>query len=801
MFREDISYGFRLLWRHWTFTVISLITFALGIGVSTAIFSVVKDVLLRPLPYTDSSRLVSVWSTLDPFPDVQSGESAEDFLDIKSSNDVLEQMALYRTVEMDVRIQDHPEQISVSTVSAEFFDLLGIHPALGRLFSGDDMKSSAHVLILSDALWRRRFQASPTIIGKSIVLGEKDYLVIGVMPRSFAFPTGTDGWIPIDWADSSLGTRRVHVFPVLGKLRPGVALETAQADMQAIGSQLARSFPDEDAGLSIHLVVLKDQIVEGAEPGLVALSVGAVLLLLIACANVWHLFLGRSLIQRKELAVRAALGARRIDLVRQIFIQSMLLSIAGGFVGVLFAAWGVSMFRSIAPASTPRLAELRIDSAFLGLALAITIVSGCICGLLPMILGSTPDPNTALKGGVAEVGHRAFRIETLLIVCEIAFTMMLLFGALAFAQSFFRLVDVKLGFRADHLLSVPLSLQGSRYSNRQQQVVFAQEMLEKVASLPGVRHAAVTSSPVLSGSKSVTQVRIEALEALGKGDSPVVQVQDITPHFFDTMGVQLLAGRDFGDQDVEGGLPVAIVSNSMAHSYWGDQSPVGKRISSNTDSLGRPVWATIVGIVADVRIVNLASAPKPQIFFPLFQEGSDQMDVLVRTASDPVRSVGVVKDQIWSIDENQPIGTADSVEHAISRSVATPHLRALLLGAFATFGMLLTVVGIYGVVSYMIAQRTKEFAIRMALGARERDILLLVIRQGLGWALTGVAVGSVGVFCLAKTMAHMFFAISGAQATTYCYSALIVIGVVLLACYVPALKATSIEPISGLRHY
>jgi putative ABC transport system permease protein len=800
---QDIRYGIRMLLRSPGFTIVAVLTLALGIGANTAIFTVVNAVLLRPLPYKDASRLVNLNSTLTYFPEFHLGESPADFVDIKTKNQSFESMAMYQMSAMNLTGEGNPEEISAGAVSPNLFPMLGVRPLRGRWFiEEEEQPGKDSTAILSYGLWQRRFGADPGAIGKNLTLNGKLYTIVGILPSGFRFPQKTDLWIPLALSPADLREREMHGTEVLAKLKPGVELQRVQAELNAIASHLASQYPNVDQGLGLLVIPLQEARVGGVRPALLVLFGAVGFVLLIACANVGNLTLARSLKRQREMAIRAALGASRSRIAWQLLVESVLLSLAGGVFGLLLALWGVDALRSFAPANTPRLDELRVDPGVLCFSFAISALAGILFGLVPAIQSSRADLNSSLKEhGAARSGKfERHRLRSVLVVSQVALALVLLTGSALTIQSFSRLTSIKPGFRTDHLLTLSIHLPSSKYPKESQQINFAQQLLEKVKPLPGVINVAGASMPYLRGRMSLSTIQIEGVPSRSNSSSDNVEYKAISPGLFETMGIHLLKGRDFDSHDVAGTIRIVAVSESLAHRYWPGINPVRKRVSLDQDKEGHPIWSEVVGVVSDTRDIHFDVAPKAVVYVPLLQIGSEQIILIVRTTADPVALAAAVRSQVWAVDPDQPITDLLTMEQVVSESVAAPRFRTLLLGIFAVLGLVLTILGTYGVISYSVSQRTHEIGIRIALGAHPHDILALVIGQGIKLALTGVAIGVGAALVLTHWMASLLYGISATDPLTFAAVAILLTVVALAACYIPARRAMRVDPMIALRY-
>jgi putative ABC transport system permease protein len=801
---KDVRFGARALAKRRGFTAVAVLTLTLGIGMNTAIFSVVNAVLLRPLPYENSHDLVQIWGTqpqLDTAP-----MSPANFLDWREQNRVFERVAAYTGQNFNLSGVDEPERIRATRVSADLFELLRVRPALGRTFLAEEDQYGNHrVVILSHALWQRRFGANPEILGKTLTLNDQSYVVVGVMPPDFSFPrTTTEMWTPIAFSPGERGTRNTNYISVIARLRPGVTLEQARSEMEGLARRQQEQYPESNTGIGVKLISYKEQVVGATRPVLLLLLGAVGFVLLIACANVANLLLVRATARRKEIAIRSALGASRGRVIRQLLTESMLLALAGGGLGLLFAYWGLDLLVALQPANIPRLAELSIDRGVFLFASAISILTGIAFGLAPALQASKLDLNDAIKEGgkgTGEGGSRQ-RLRSLLVVSEIALSLVLLIGAGLLIKSFWRLIEVDPGFNPENTLTMAISLPTSRYAETARQVAFFEQAVERVSSLPGVEAAGVTTDIPLFGGNS-TGFNVEGHPPYAPGQRPLVEYRSISPGYFRAMGITLLKGRTFSEQDRGDAPGVVIINETLARRYFPDGDPIGKRLGFS----GPTDWREVIGVARDTRNYGLEEEVKPEAYMPYTQsapgylEGSiSGMILVVRTASDPQSMAAAVKREVQGLDKNQPIYNIKTMEQHLAESIAPRRFSMLLLMLFAAVAVLLAAVGLYGVMSYMVTQRTHEIGLRMALGAQARDILRLAVRQGLVLILIGIGVGLVGALALTRVMAGLLYGVGATDPMTFAAIMLLLACVSLIACYIPARRATKVDPLIALRY-
>jgi putative ABC transport system permease protein len=693
---QDIRYGLRGLRYAPGFTIVALLTLSLGIGAATAICSIVNAVLLRPLPYRDSSRLVHIWTVSAMFPDFQMGQSIPNLKDIQAGTHSLEATAVYEPQSMSLTGGAEPQQLSAAAINSSFLGLFGIHPALGRNFlPEDEQRLHGDVALLSHSLWQRRFASDPNVVGTQVVLGEKPFTVAGVLPAGFSYPDKTEVWVPLVISSDAQRGRGNWRYFALGKLRAGISLNNAQLEMNAKADAIGRQYPEEAAGIRFPLVTVQEAEVGNQKSALLALLGAVGFLLLIACANVSNLVLARGLQRQREIALRAALGASRGRILRQLFTESLLLALGGGLAGIMLAAVGVAAFRVLAPAGFPRLDELRIEPVIAVFALMIATLAGILFGLAPALATARSSLNLPIHERAAAPCRtwRYFSLRGFLALIEVAMALILLTGSALMVQSIVRLLRVETGMRIDHLTTAQLTLAKLSYGSPDAQRIFARRLLDALRAQRQFSGVALTNGPMLEGSMSLMSFD-PALMGIHE-QKTTVEERAISPEFFATMGIRFLGGRAFDDRDEKDTTGVVIISQSLARRYFPGQDPVGKLIK-----LGKDIGdqRRIVGIVSDTRDIHLRSDSWPQIYSPLLQSGSAGINILVRSPLAPAAAATQLRSAVWSVDKNQPLDKVRAMTDVISSSVANPRFRTWLLGAVALAGLALTLIGIYGVV-------------------------------------------------------------------------------------------------------
>ncbi len=795
---QDIRYGLRRLWKAPGFTLAVVTVLALGIGVTTAIFSVIDAALLRPLPYPEPERLVVVR-------DVQGQDevvaSYPEYLDWKRNTEVFSDLGAYWTMSYALTGTAEPETLQAVRMSASVPRMLGAVPRVGRAFTpGDDVRGSERVVLISERLWKRRFGGDPGVLGRAITLGDRPYTVIGIIPsgRRATVPTALaqalefDLWVPLQ-CDLESAPPGLHFLEILGRLRPGLDLAQADERIAAFAHRLQETGASEHG---IHLFSLERLVIGDSRPLFVALAGAVGMVLLIACTNVANLLLARSAVRRREIAVRAALGASRGRLVRQLLVESLLLALFGGGAGVLVAWAGVAGLRALGPASVPRLAEAMVDARLLAFALGLSLGTGLLFGLLPALRASRADLGEVMKEGARGTagGPARDRLRGSLIVAEVALSFALLLGAGLLLRSLERLLAVDKGFDAGHVITGTLDLSPTRYPEAPQQVAFFRDLRERVKTLPGVQAVAFVNNLPLAGGTN-GEIAIEGKE-FPQDAQPMAEKRIATPGYFDVLRTPVLARRAFTERDVAGAPVVVVVNKTFAERYFPGESPLGKRVAFLWDITG---MQEIVGVVADVREQALHQPAAPAIYIPLAQRPMDYAYLVVRTTGDPTRLVPTLRRAVTSLDRNMPIGEVRTLEEVVAQALAERRLAMALFGVFSVLSLALAALGLYAVISYMVVQRRQEIGIRMALGAQAEQVLRLVLGQGLALIAAGVIVGAIAALWLGRFLAGLVFGVGTTDPVTFLGVALLLATTALLASMVPALRAARLDPASVLR--
>jgi len=798
---QDLLFGARILVKKPGFTWIAVMTLALGIGANSGVFSVVNAVLLRPLPYPEPERLIRLWESNPGRGWPEFPAAAPNFEDWRKQQSVCEQLAAYEFTTFNLTGDGEPQRVAALGVTATLFPALGILPALGRNFLSEEERAGGNrVAILSDGLWHRRFGADPNLIGRQIQLNGQSYTVVGVMPPRFQLTRGTELWVPLvldpavyPWR----ADRSNHNLQVIGRLKPGVSLAQAQAAMETIARQLEQQYPKSNAGWGVRMRTFYDWIVpEQIRRAMLVLLAAVGLVLLIACANVANLLLARASTRQREMAIRAALGASRARIMRQLLTESLLLSTLGGLAGVLLALWGTDLIRASTALNLPRLDETRLDAQVLGFTFIVSLLTALIFGLAPAWQASKLDLNETLKeGGRSGSGGARQQLRGALVIGEVALALVLLLGAGLMIRSLAHLQNVPLGFAPENALTMQVSLPTSKYGEHAP-VNFFNQLLERLRVVPGVMDAAAVTQPPLSGSGGwAMEVTLEGREAAASDAKLSAATFAVTPRYFHTMGIPLLQGRDFTEQD-RGGAPLAlIVSEAFARRFWPNENPIGKRFRPGTfDSFG-----TVVGVVGNVRQVSLDNEGGPAFYFSHGHIGMPGLVVVVRTVAPPETLTAALRAQVHALDHDLPVYNVRAMEQFVSNAAGQPRFQTLLLGLFSAVALLLAAIGSYGVMAYAVTERTHEIGVRMALGAQASDVLRLVVRQGMMLSLVGVAIGLALAFGLTRFLRSLLYQVSPTDALTFALIPVLLIGVTLLACYVPARRATKVDPMVALR--
>jgi len=807
---QDIRFGLRMLLKSPSISIVATIALALGIGANTAIFSVVNAVLLRPLPFPESESLVSLFET-DRQRGLERGtHSYPNFFDIRAQNTVLERVACFHGGDYILSGRGEPARLQGSVVTSDLFPLLRVHPILGRTFLPDDDKpsESGRVVILSQPLFQKRFNSDPSIVNQAITLNGISFTVVGVMPAGFEFPIQNDPvelWTTIAGDASGeapvTAQRGAHFLQVIGRLKPGVTQEQAQAEVTAIASRLEQQYPDTNTHRSLRVDSALKALVGDIRPTLLILLGAVACVLLIACANVANLLLARATSRHKEMAIRAAMGASRLRVIRQLLTESVLLSLLGGAVGLLLAVWWSDLLIALGKEDIPRALHVGIDLRVLGFTLGVSILTGVIFGLAPAFHSSKRELIDALKEGGrgTSEGARRNKVRSALVVSELAIAVVLLVGAGLLIKSLWRLQKVNSGLQPQNVLTFNVGLP-EKY-NYEKQARFFIDLKSRLESLPGVQSASSVLPLPLSGDRFSISFEIEGRPMAPK-DHPSGDFFAAGVGYFRAMGIPIIKGRDFDDRDRYGSNPVVIITETLARQFFPNEDPIGKRIQPgiNTIEGDKTTMREIIGVVGDVRNRSLDTAPKQAYYVPQTQVPFDQMVMVVKTFDDPHNLISAATKQVSAMDRDIPVFGVKTMEEYLSTSVAAPRFSTTLLTIFAGVALVLTVVGLYGVMSYSVAQRRNEIGIRLALGAQSRDVLVMIVKQGSLLIGLGLVIGLSGAFALTRLIASMLFGVTAKDPLTFTAVGALLAAVALLACYVPAWRATKVDPMEALRY-
>jgi putative ABC transport system permease protein len=788
----DLKFAFRQLAKSPGFTAVALLTLALGIGANTSIFSLVNSVLLRPLPYDNSSQLVRVFESSQSEGLQRGPISLPNFNDWRSQATVFESLAAFHDIYLNLTGTGEPKRLEATCVSAEFFSLLRVHPLLGRTFSPDEERGG-RVVILSYGLWQQRFGGAADVVGNTITLDKNGYSVVGVMPREFKFPYERDLWAPLHLTEGEEAGRGTRMLRAVGRLKSDVGLQQAQAEMHAIGGRLAQQF-SHDHGWNVEVVPLHADIVSSARPALLLLCAGVGFVLLIACANLANLSLAKAAARQREIAVRVALGARRGRIIRQLLAESLLLSCCGGALGIVIAFWATRALASFVPQDLPHLQGPGIDARVLAFTIVISVLTGILFGLLPALQLSRPDLNSTLKESSRGSTGARNRLHWLSVVSEMALALILLSGTGLLLKSFLRLRAVDPGFQADNVLTLQLSLPESKYPQGYQQAAFFEQLVQRIQALPGVQHAAAAPTLPLSGGLNSYGFNIDGREAQ-PGDNFSAEHDAVTADYFRALGIRLLQGRLFTDHDKADSPPVIVINQAAARRFFPNENPIGRRVT-----IAGPAPGEIIGVVADVKQYALTSESPPHMYSPQSQKPSSHMTLFIRSSGEPMNLVGRLHQAVYSVDKDQPIAAIRTLADVAAASLAQRWFTMMLLGIFAFAALVLAAVGIYGVMAFTVSQRTREIGLRLALGAQKRNVLAIVIARGMAFTLIGLGVGLVSALVLSRLLSSLLFEVTPSDPLTFVGMSLLLMLVALSACWLPAHRATNVDPMEALRY-
>jgi putative ABC transport system permease protein len=800
---SDFRYAVRSLIKRPGFTAIAVITLALGIGANSAIFSAINALLLKPLPIPDQDRVVAIWDK-DPSHGIEHNEVAfANYLDWRAQNHSFDQLALERWWSTNLSGGDIPERIQGFLVTTNFFDVVRVKPASGRNFSEDENQPGKdRVAIIAYSLWQRRFGSDPAIVNKTIMTNGIPRTIIGVLPEGFNYPKGAEIYSPIAMTPELIKSRRNHSYYVIGRLKDGVNLQSAQADIDTITARLAAQYPDSNVGLgaTVYPIVADTTRIYSRAMWIMMAAVGFVLL--IACANVANLTLARAGGRQKEIALRAALGASRWRIVRQMLVECVIVALLGGAAGIVVALWGIDLLRTANPGEAAKYADgwknFGINYQVLLFTLGLSLLSGLIFGLAPAWQISKPNLNDALKEGGRQAGAGSHRLRNLLVVSEVALSLMLLIGAGLFIRSFTALLKADPGFNPEGIITANINLPVAKYKEESQRGAFYADLVQRVKSLPGVQNAAAVNYIPLGGANSSDVFLVEGEPEPPPGQENVGRYRVCTPDYFQTMGMTILKGRGFTAQDKAGSLPVVIVNETLARKYWPNGEALGKRIRFE-GPIERAPWMQIVGIAQDVKH-ELNLPVTPEYYLPHSQDSWNAMVLVARTSVDPSSMAAPIRQQVSAIDKDQPVFDVKTMNDVRAISISVYSIGSATMTIFAALALLLAAVGIYGVMAFTVSQRTQEIGIRMALGAQALDVLKLVLRNGMLLAAIGALIGLAGAFAITRFMSSLLFGVSPTDILTFALVTAGLLLVALCACYLPARRATKVDPLVALRY-
>ena len=800
---HDLRYALRMFRRNWGFTLTTLIVMALSICATVAIFSAVNAIILRPLPYRDSERLVMLWGKQPKVPTAPT--SPAEFLDWQTQTTTFDAIAAYSGQSFNLTGFGEPERIESAIVSPNFFQVIEMQPLRGRTFDQSDQQGGDRLALISEGLWRRRFGADNSIVGSRLLLNDESFQVVGVLPREFQFPEKADLWVaaklmvpelPVALGGNILEMRNVRYLGAVARLKPGVSLPQAQADMSAIAARLATLYPDSNEQHEIRVIPLKEEIVGNVKPVLFMLLGATALVLLTACSNVGNLLLGRALIRRKEISTRLALGASRLRIARQVLTESVLLSLMAGALGLLLARWAIKVLVAIGPANIPRAGQISIDGAVLLVTLLISVLTGISFGLFPAFQSRhtslTASLNESARGSSS--GPSQHRLRAALVMSQVALSFALLIcGGLMF-KSFHRLQNVNLGFNPESVLTMQISLPRTKYTDPKQVSEFYEQTLERLQSLPGVQTVGATSKLPLTGMGMSGGIVIE-----GRPSIPAEQLtmdrRVVTENYFRALEIPLKSGRFFSAGDWSN-PKIVLINETGAKRFWSGEDPIGRRLRFEEDP---DSWVEIVGVVGDVRHSSIEAEPKPEVYIPYFQSPSHNMTVVARINAAGSVSPSSFRTEVTAIDQSQPVYNIRTMSQVVGDALAQARFSVVLLSIFTASGLLLAVVGLYGVMSTAVAQRTHEIGIRMAIGARPAAILRMILIQGITTVLVGLGLGLLIAFALARSLSNLLFTVPAGDLATYAIAAAFFLLLMFLANLVPAYRASKLSPVIAIR--
>ncbi len=809
---HDLSYSLRTLLRQSGFTAVAVLSLAIGIGANSAIFSVINALLLRPLPYQDADRLVILWNRSPGLNVEQDWFSPGQYLDVKTENQVFETTAVTIGASFNLTGQGGPEHVDGARVSSSFFSLFGARATLGRvLLPEEDAPGKSAVVILSHGFWQRRFGSDPAVVGRALTLSGNNFTIVGVLPAGFSLDhqvmpavnaiERADLYLPLPMPESARANRGNEDFNIFGKLKPGVSSAQAQADMDVIAGRMKQQYPESypsHGGLTISVVPLIEQVVGDIGYALPMLFGAVGFVLLIACANVANLLLARAAARQKEIAIRSAVGATRPHIVRQLLTESFVLALGGGLLGIVIAWLGIKSLRVFGPENIPRLNEVSLDGRVIAFTLLVALLTGVLFGLVPALRAARVDLNETLKEGGRSVGAsgRGQRLRQLLVVAEVALSLVLLIGAGLLIRSHQRILSSHPGFDPHNVLALRLSLPAAKYAKPENIAAFFQSASERIKTVPGVESVATTYSlPMSTVAFAWEPITIEGYVPKAASDIIISNVRIVSPTYFHTMSIPLVNGRYFDERDKRGEPETVIVDEALAQRFWPSEDPIGRRLRRGKDG----PWRTVVGVISDAKQFSSEKEPPISVYYSAEQITPRQRYLVVRTTPDPAQLTTAITKAIQTVDPELPVFDVSSMEQRLSDFLARRRLTMFLLSVFAVIATILAAIGIYGVMAYAVNQRTHEIGIRVALGARPRDVLSLVIKQGMSLTLLGTGIGLCVAFGLTRLLAKLLFGVKATDPLTFVGVAVLLMGVALVACFVPARRATKVDPMIALR--
>jgi putative ABC transport system permease protein len=802
-FLNDVRYAFRNLIKRPAFTLIAAITLALGIGANTAIFSSFYALLLKPLPFPELDNVVAVWDSYPSRGVTRNEVAMANYLDWQSQNQSFEQLALYRWWSANLTGIDPPERIQAFLITANLLDTLGVKPSMGRNFTADENQPGKDaVAILTHGLWQRRFGGDPNILGKTITLDGTARTIVGVMPERFKYPANAELYSPIAITPRMAGNRQFNTYYVIGRLKPGASVQSAQADIDNITARLEQQYPETNTGSRASVFPIVADTVRKYELGIWMGMAAVGFVLLIACANVANLMLARASGRRKEIALRAALGASRWRIIRQLLTESSIVALLGGAFGILIAVWGIEALRAANPGDAAKFApgwdQLGINLTVLLFTLALSLLSGLLFGLAPALQVSKPNLNDAMKEGNRQTSGRSHRLRSSLVVAEVALSLVLLVGAGLFFRSFLTLFKTDPGFNPDNVLTMNLILPSTKYKDEQQTGAFYTGLVQRVRAEPGVQSAGAVNFLPLGGSNASDSYLVEGEAEPAPGNENMGRYRVCTPDYFSTMQIPVLKGRAFTEQDKTGAPPVVIVNETLARKHWPGQDATGKRIRLQAPIENAP-WMEVVGVIKDVRH-ELTAEVAPEYYLPYAQDVWRSMVIVARTTVDPASLAGSIRQDVWAIDKDQPVADVRTMQEVRSLSVGLQQFNSVMIGVFAVVALVLASIGIYGVMAFAVTQRTQEIGIRMALGARKTDVLMMVVFNGMRLAVLGLAIGLVASWALTRFVSNLLYGVEPTDPLTFGVVSVCLLAAAFLACCLPARRATKVDPLEALRY-